>query len=429
MPFLDSLDIARRSCQHLGIARIETIDEDSKANQELANAYDKLREAELRRNLWQFSIKLACLRPMTRTTLLLQPPLWDSGITYLPGAVVRDVNNDFWSSSMVENRDNEPGQSLAWDQYFGPITADAYDSSQTYMAGELVYIINGQNDYSVYLSLENGNADSPQTADFWDATTVYGGGQVVSFSVPPATPIMYRSLIELNQNIQPTDAPQLWELGGTYIVGTVVTGSDFSQYTATSNDAGDFDPVGDDGDHWLPLGLVSAWSASPSISTVATSWLQIPTAKLVNMRFTYPIGTGPMEQSVSRNVYRLPANYMRTAPQDPTAGANPALGAPSGLQSTDWEYQDGYIVTRMTSPIILRFGADVTMVPKFDAMFCEGLAARMAFETCEALTQSTGKKQQCMVDYNKSMSEARIVNAIEEGPVEPPLDDWITCRI
>lgn len=429
MPFLDSLDIARRSCQHLGIARIETIDEDSKANQELSNAYDKLREAELRRFTWQFSIKMACLRPVTQSTLLFNPPAWNADATYLPGAVVKDDNGDIWSSIMVENRGNTPGQSQAWGQYFGPLTADAHQPGQGYYAGELVYIINGANNYSVYMSLQNGNTDAPQTADFWESTKVYGGGQVVSFSIAPDPPIMYRSLIELNENIQPTNAPQAWNDTGNYITGVLVTGSDFLQYVSTADANTGHDPVTDDGSFWHATGDVSAWSATPSISNVATSWLQIEGATLVNMRFTYPIGTGPMEQISTRNVYRLPANFLRIASQDPKAGINPALGAPSGRWSNDWLIQDNFIVSQQSNPIILRFAADVTTVPRMDPLFCEGLAAKMASETCYALTDSNAKLNTCVGKYNKAMGEARIVGAVEEGPEEPDEDDWITCRV
>ncbi len=64
-----------------------------------------------------------------------------------------------------------------------------------------------------------------------------------------------------------------------------------------------------------------------------------------------------------------------------------------------------------------------------DDMFCEGLAARMALETCEQITQSNEKKKDAAAVYKYFMTEARLVNAIEAGSVETPEDDYLTCRL
>ena len=74
------------------------------------------------------------------------------------------------------------------------------------------------------------------------------------------------------------------------------------------------------------------------------------------------------------------------------------------------------------------FVADVTDVRLMDAMFCEGLGARIGLEVCEPLTQSTAKKTTISQIYQKFMGEARTVNAIEQGAVDPPEDDFITVR-
>jgi hypothetical protein len=64
-----------------------------------------------------------------------------------------------------------------------------------------------------------------------------------------------------------------------------------------------------------------------------------------------------------------------------------------------------------------------------DDMFCEGLGARIGLAVCEPLTQSTAKTNTIAQEYQKFMSEARAVNGIETGAVEPPLDDYIACRM
>ena len=79
--------------------------------------------------------------------------------------------------------------------------------------------------------------------------------------------------------------------------------------------------------------------------------------------------------------------------------------------------------------IIHRFVADVHDVRRMDAMFCEGLACRIAMGVCETLTQSVSKLGAISTLYKQFMTEARIVNGIETGSEEPPEDDYIACRV
>src|SRR5438105_4895232 len=104
--FLDSLDVANRALQHVGGIAIASPTEDSKNNIEVSAVYDKVRRAELRRNYWRFSIRNVALRAVDTTTLKLWPALYDATIIYLPGAVVRDTNGQFWVSILEENQNN-----------------------------------------------------------------------------------------------------------------------------------------------------------------------------------------------------------------------------------------------------------------------------------------------------------------------------------
>jgi hypothetical protein len=80
-------------------------------------------------------------------------------------------------------------------------------------------------------------------------------------------------------------------------------------------------------------------------------------------------------------------------------------------------------------PIVLRFVADVQDVATMDPMFCEGLACRIGFEICETLTQSNTKQQTIASTYKEFMNKAKRSNAIDMSATEPPLDDFIACRI
>jgi hypothetical protein len=105
------------------------------------------------------------------------------------------------------------------------------------------------------------------------------------------------------------------------------------------------------------------------------------------------------------------------------------MGAPSGLQYTDWTFEGKYITSTNTYPIILRYAGDVTDVSLFDDMFCELLAAHISLMIVDRLTQSTAKMQNIAALYKQFGSEARIINGIELGPTEPPEDDWVQARL
>ena len=143
----------------------------------------------------------------------------------------------------------------------------------------------------------------------------------------------------------------------------------------------------------------------------------------------YPLGTGPVSQSNTRNIFRLPAGYLRQAPRDPKAGSASYLGAPTNLQYTDWNLEGNYLVSNDTDPIMFRFVADVINVREMTALFCEYLAASVACECCERLTQSSDKLKVVISVFKHHESNAKTQNSIETGATEPPLDDYIATRL
>jgi hypothetical protein len=220
-----------------------------------------------------------------------------------------------------------------------------------------------------------------------------------------------------------------WQPGITYAAATQVIGIDGVYYYSLAVGNIGHDPTLDLAHtYWSTYGQLAPWAPNFVGSTVSGQWIRVP-GTLAQLDLTYPIGAGPSDQTTTRNVFKLPNGYLRQAPQDPKRGSVSYLGAPSGMPYDDWEIQDGYIVSSTSSYILLRFIADVTLVPKMDAMFCEGLAARLALESVERLTESEGKKAQITRDYREFMGEARTVDGIETGAIEPPEDDYIQCRI
>ena len=427
--YLDSLDIANKVCQLLGVTQIASVTEVSKNNREISFAFGKVRRTELRRNNWVFAIRKAVLRPIDVNTMLLVPAQWSATTTYLSGAVVADANNQFWISVQKDNINNQPGGNTnTWDAYFGSKTIEPWDTTGTtaYYAGELVYQASFPGSYQVFMSLVNTNSDTPNVVTTYDPTCTYHSDQVVSYSGS-----LYKSTSEVNLGITPFDGSQwpLWSTTTSYIIGDQVTGSDNQTYVAAQGSSGQT-PINNP-TYWTPQNVANAWVELPADSVVSSvNWLPL-VATMKSPITIYPAGAGPSSQLSSKNIYHLPVGFLRRVPQDPEAGSSAFLGVPSWSPYDDWEMDGEFIVTSVTNngPLVLRFIADVTKVALMDDMFCGGLACSIAAQVCEILTQSTAKLQTVASEYKIFMGEARTVNAIEGGPTEPPADVWITCRI
>jgi hypothetical protein len=122
----------------------------------------------------------------------------------------------------------------------------------------------------------------------------------------------------------------------------------------------------------------------------------------------------------TRNVYRLPANFVRVAPQNPKAAAITRPNTTAGMHFNDWEIEGQNLLTDDTSPILFRFGTDIQDVTSMPDLFCETWAARLALDLCETVTQSQQKKADMLALYNECLDMAAFTNAIEGGSSEDP---------
>lgn len=300
------VDIANRALQLCGASRITAFTDNDKNAASVAFVYDKIRQSELRRNVWSFSIRQAIVRALADDTLLLVAPTWAAG-AYTAGAIVSSLNT-LWIASV--NTSGVPGTSPDWLTYAGPLTVSTYDATEEYEIGELV-----KSGGTVYLSITGGNAVAPPSA---------------------------------------------------------------------------------------------GWIAPAGLTTSTLTLFE-------------PLTTN------ARYLFRLPANFLRNAP-DPKTGAYGVLGGPAWNGYLDRNLQGQYISSSDPSAVSLRFAADIQDVAKFDPLFCEGLALRIALAIVEELTQSNTKLSTLAQMYTKFMGEARQVNAIEVGPTEANEDDFIVVR-
>jgi len=457
--FSTAIDIANRACQHMGARRIVAFTDDSVQAVEIGGCYDQLRRAELERNVWVFATRRVILRPLDTNTMLLTPEQWSSTKNYFNGAIVDDGTGTYWTNVLSSNLNNQPGVSNTWKAYFGSLAVHAFDPTTNYFTGELVYQTDGAGNFYVYVARvsitqnptgatqtvvqtvagvttittvqQSGpGSDAPNQGSQWSATQQYQKNAIVQ-----QNGFWYMSLIDGNLNNSPGTGVDgnstfaLWNANTAYsanaIVASYVDGKIYRAFVGSTG----VEPSSDlTGATWRQTGQLNPWTSAFSAGLGSNDWLRLA-ATLGDLNVNYPIGTGPVSQSDTRNAFALPYGYVRRAPSDPKAGSSQFLGAPSGLSYTDHVLEGGYIVSRDAGPIMLRFVANIRNVVDMDPMFCEALGCRIGMETCERVTSSTAKISVISAEYKKFLGEAIIINGIETEAVEAAVDDYLTCRL
>lgn len=378
MSVLSDTQIANRALQRVGGERIGVLDptktlwtEDSKNADEIRACYHILRRTELRRNVWRFAVRTIALRAIGDSAKLVTFAAWVIGTTYAISDIVTGSDGQIYISSASGNVGNDPTTTLAkWTLYFGSTIAQEYVGP---FSTAITYALNDHtvgSDGQVYFSLAAGNINHNPVGDVGVHWAVVTDGTMAD--------------------------------ANSYYTGELIY-MGASVFVSLRNENEDVPPT-------------SKWLTMTTAPTVAP------------LNFVYPIGAGPDNEQSSKNVFQLPTGFMRIAPQDPKAGANSFLGAPSGTFYRDWNFEGNYFTTHDTGIILFRFAADVVDPSAFDAMFVEGFASRVAFEVCQPITQSGTKLTEIASEYKMFMGEARTVNGIEEGATQPPEDDYITCR-
>jgi len=325
-------DIANRALQHCGRMRIYSLTETSAQAQEIGFCYDKIRDAELRRNVWRFAIRRAVLRPVDVNTMIFAPDAWVATTTYAAGALVsytppslntaqsgaNPVPYLWYVDQAITGAAANPTPDVAtyWHRYFGPVTCNPFTASSAlpgFYAQEMT-----KTGGVVYTSLVSANVDTPPSANW----------------------------------------------------------------------------------------LAQAGTTTP-------------------LSILYPLNSVLF-------AYHLPYGFLRKAPQDPKGDIDGYLGVPSGPAEKDWLFEGNYLLSRLSTPIVIRFVADVVDVYDFDQMFCEGLAARIASEVAPVLVEKDilgVTLRNTAAHYKSEMTEARLSNSILIGSEAQPLDSYITCRL
>jgi hypothetical protein len=100
-----------------------------------------------------------------------------------------------------------------------------------------------------------------------------------------------------------------------------------------------------------------------------------------------------------------------------------------GTDEAPYAIEGRKLRTDLPAPLELRYVQRLTTVGDWDSTFVEALASRLAYECCEAITGSSGKKEDCWRDYTIAVNEGIDSGAVETPP-QPLVDDsWVMARL
>lgn len=126
--------------------------------------------------------------------------------------------------------------------------------------------------------------------------------------------------------------------------------------------------------------------------------------------------------------YQLPADYLRMV-QANEFYVTPSMQDYRNEDDSPYAVEGSKLLTDFPAPLKLRYVADITDPGAFDALFVEALAAKLAYEACESITQSNEKKKVAGQDYTSALKAAAMVAAIEKPPQGIADDSWMLIRI
>ncbi|MFT4271816.1 MAG: hypothetical protein QM578_12450 [Pantoea sp.] len=97
--------------------------------------------------------------------------------------------------------------------------------------------------------------------------------------------------------------------------------------------------------------------------------------------------------------------------------------------SPPWQIEGRKLLTDIEAPLHLRYGSRVNDPSQWDSTFVEAFACMLAAEMCEAINQSSTKKQSAQQDFEAAIKAARAASAIERPPIMQQDTSWYTSRL
>ncbi|NOV24161.1 hypothetical protein E5S69_11625 [Cupriavidus necator] len=126
--------------------------------------------------------------------------------------------------------------------------------------------------------------------------------------------------------------------------------------------------------------------------------------------------------------YQTPSDCLRLLQIGQTF-AVPAMTDYRDQDDSAYQLEGGLILTDQNAPLKIRYIRDITDTGRFDALFVEALASKLAYEAAEEITQSASKKAQAGEDYKQALRDATATGAVERAPQGFPDDSWMLIRL
>jgi hypothetical protein len=97
------------------------------------------------------------------------------------------------------------------------------------------------------------------------------------------------------------------------------------------------------------------------------------------------------------------------------------------LSTGEYQVENGNILTD-EDVLYIRYIREVTDPNEYDALFVDAVAARLAYELAEALTQSNTKRDAAWQEYQDGLLRAKRADAQENPSSTFVEDDWVSVR-
>jgi len=127
--------------------------------------------------------------------------------------------------------------------------------------------------------------------------------------------------------------------------------------------------------------------------------------------------------------YQLPTDCLRVVQVNDFWDVPGMADYMSGPDSEPYRIEGRTIRTDIGAPLLIRYIRKVTNTGDFDVAFNEVFACDLAFNVCEALTQSNSKKESAREDRRDALLLAIRSNAIELPPQMIPDSSWVLSRL
>lgn len=126
--------------------------------------------------------------------------------------------------------------------------------------------------------------------------------------------------------------------------------------------------------------------------------------------------------------YQLPADFLRLFQINDTFVV-PAQTDYRTMDDSAWAIEGGAVLCNFGAPLKIRYVRDIMDTASFDPLFADVMAARLAYDACEEITNSTNKQAAAGERYKQCLNDAVRANSIERPPSGILDDSWMVARL